>query len=171
MLGHALRDDVGCVGAKLLYGDNTIQHAGVITSIGGLAGHSHKNLPNNNHGYFMRPHLDQEVSAVTGACLMIQKDIFISLNGFDEFLFPIAFNDVDFCLKVLSSGLKNVYASEAILYHHESKTRGYEDTPEKKQRFAKESKTFQNTWKFYTQNDKYYSPHLTRNAEDFSIRK
>ena len=170
MLGHSLRDGIGCVGAKLLYGDNSIQHAGIITSIGGLAGHSHKHLPNRQNGYFMRPHLDQEVSAVTGACLMVKKEIFERLNGFDECLFPVAFNDVDFCLKALSSGLKNIYAADAVLYHHESKTRGYEDTPEKKYRFAKEAKSFQNAWKFFTVNDKYYSPHLTRKSEDFSIR-
>ena len=170
MLGHALRDNVGCVGAKLLYSDDTLQHAGIITSIGGLAGHSHKHLPNCSDGYFMRPHLDQEMSAVTGACLMVQKDIFIKLNGFDQNLFPVAFNDVDFCLKALTSGFKNIYASEAVLYHHESKTRGYEDTPEKKQRFNKESITFQKVWKYYSSADRYYSPHLTRAAEDFSIR-
>ena len=170
MLGHSLRENIGCVGAKLLYGDNSIQHAGIITSIGGLAGHSHKHLPNRDNGYFMRPHLDQEVSAVTGACLMIKKEIFERLNGFDEFLFPVAFNDVDFCLKVLSSGLKNIYAADAVLYHHESKTRGYEDSPEKQQRFLKEARSFQNTWKYFTSNDNYYSPHLTRKSEDFSIR-
>ena len=170
MLGHALRKDVGCVGAKLLYSDNTIQHAGVITSIGGVAGHSHKHLPNHQHGYFNRPHIDQELSAVTGACLMVKKQIFESHNGFDEFLFAVAFNDVDFCLKVLSSGYKNVYASQANLYHHESKSRGLEDTPEKQRRFKKEVRNFQHAWKFYTMHDKYYSPHLSRTSEDFSLR-
>ena len=101
---------------------------------------------------------------------MVKKQIFESHNGFDEFLFAVAFNDVDFCLKVLSSGYKNVYASQANLYHHESKSRGLEDTPEKQRRFNKEVRNFKHSWKFHTMHDRYYSPHLSRTSEDFALR-
>ena len=108
LASHAIRTDIGCVGPKLLYDDNTIQHAGIILSIGGSAGHSHKGIDNNSFGYFLRPHLTQEVSAVTGACLMVKSDIYKAVNGLDETLF-LAFNDVDF-VKVRKLGFRIIYS-------------------------------------------------------------
>lgn len=170
MAGHALRPDVGCVGSKLLYEDNTIQHAGIVLSIGGSAGHYHKGLDNSSHGYFLRPHLTQEVSAVTGACLMVKSEIYSAVNGLDEMLFPIAFNDVDFCLKVRKLGLRNIYVPSSSLYHYESKSRGYEDTPEKKKRFQKELASLHKSWGHLLREDPFYNPNLTKDREDFSYR-
>lgn len=170
MAGHAQRPEVGCVGAKLLFDDDTIQHAGIILSLGGYAGHSHKGLANNSFGYFLRPHVTQEVSAVTGACLMVRSDVYRAVNGLDEVLFPIAYNDVDFCLKVREIGLHIIYAASALLYHYESKSRGYEDTPEKKLRFQKEQTNLYRTWGHMLLEDPFYNPNLTKDREDFSIR-
>jgi glycosyltransferase involved in cell wall biosynthesis len=170
MAAHALRPDIGCVGAKLLYDDNTIQHAGIILSLGGFAGHSHKGLPDSSFGYFMRPHLTQEVSGVTGACLVVRSEVYKEVGGLDETLFAVAYNDVDFCLKVKSLGLRNIYVPSAVLYHHESKSRGYEDTPEKKIRFAREQTNLLKTWGSFLKQDPFYSPNLTKDREDFSIR-
>lgn len=170
MAGHVLRPEVGCVGAKLLFDDDTIQHAGIILSLGGYAGHSHKGLANNSFGYFLRPHVTQEVSAVTGACLMVRSEVYRCLNGLDEVLFPIAYNDVDFCLKAKDIGLRNIYAASASLYHYESKSRGYEDTPEKKLRFQKEQTNLLKTWGHMLIDDPFYNPNLTKDREDFSIR-
>ncbi|MEX1188179.1 MAG: glycosyltransferase family 2 protein [Bacteroidia bacterium] len=170
MQEHAISTETGCVGAKLLYKDNTLQHAGIILSLGGIAGHSHKGLPNDSLGYFMRPHLTQELSAVTGACLLVRSEVFRAVNGLDETLFAIAYNDVDFCLKVKSLGLKNIYCPNAVLYHHESKSRGYEDTPEKLLRFQREQTNLVHTWGDLLKEDSCYNPNLTKDKEDFSIR-
>jgi O-antigen biosynthesis protein len=170
MAGHAIRPGIGCVGAKLLYADDTIQHAGVILSLGGYAGHSHKGLPNRSPGYFMRPHLMQEVSAVTGACLMIRSHLFKEINGLDEFLFPVAYNDLDLCLKLGAIGLRNLYVPAAVLYHHESKSRGFEDTPLKIQRFTREKANLKAAWGQLLDEDFCYNPNLTKDREDFSLR-
>jgi len=170
MASYAVRKDIGCVGAKLLYEDDTIQHAGIILSLGGFAGHSHKGLDNQSFGYFMRPHLTQEVSAVTGACLMVRSEVFRQVNGLDETLFAVAYNDVDFCLKAREIGLKNIYVPSAVLYHYESKSRGYEDSPEKKARFAKEQSNLAKAWKHTLREDFSYNPNLTKDREDFSLR-
>ena len=170
LLEHSQRPEVGAVGAKLIYQDNTIQHAGVIIAIGGIAGHSHKYMPNDHHGWFSRPHLIQNLSAVTAACLMTKKRVFKEVGGFDE-NFSHAFNDVDFCLKLREKGYLMVYTPYAELYHHESLSRGHEDTPEKQARFRKEIKLFQGKWKEILANgDPYYNPNLTLDREDFSIK-
>jgi O-antigen biosynthesis protein len=169
MVSHAIRPDIGCVGAKLYYGNNTIQHAGVIIGIGGVAGHSHKHLPKNHHGYFSRLKLTQNLSAVTAACLVVKKSLFDSVNGLDEDNLKIAFNDVDFCLKIMELGFRNVWSPYVELYHHESVSRGAEDNPEKIQRFNKEMNFMIAKWKTNVAVDPFYNLNLTREHEDFSI--
>lgn len=170
MLGHAQRNDVGAVGCKLLYPDGKIQHAGIIIGIKGAAVDSHKYLHKDNPGYFGRPHLTQNVSAVTAACMMIRKKVFEEVGGFDENL-AIAFNDVDLCLKIREKGYLIVYTPFAELYHHESLSRGYENSPEKLDRLLKEAKYLRDRWGgVIDKGDPYYNPNLTLDVEDFSIR-
>jgi GT2 family glycosyltransferase len=118
----------------------------------------------------MRPHLTQEVSAVTGACLMIRSHLFKEINGLDEFLFPVAYNDLDLCLKLGAIGLRNLYVPAAVLYHHESKSRGFEDTPLKIQRFTREKANLKAAWGQLLDEDFCYNPNLTKDREDFSLR-
>lgn len=137
MLGFAQFKRVGCVGAKLWYPDNTVQHGGVILGVGGVAGHAFLNSTKTDPGYFSRLYTDYNYTAVTAACLMVSRQDFEAVSGFDESL-AVAFNDVDFCIRVFQLGRNNVWAHQAELYHYESKSRGYEDTPEKVKRFNKE---------------------------------
>jgi len=169
MVSHVVRKEVGCVGAKLFYSDDTIQHAGVIVGLGGVAGHSHKHFPRQAAGYFNRLKLVQSLSAVTAACLLVRREIYDELGGLNEEDLKVAFNDVDFCLRVRESGYRNVWTPYAELYHHESISRGHEDTPEKVARFAKEVEYMKARWGNFLVSDPYYSPHLTRAREDFSI--
>ena len=169
MVGHVCRQDVGCVGAKLYYSDGTIQHGGVIIGIGGVAGHSHKYAPANAYGYFSRLLLTQSLIAVTAACLLVRRDVYREVNGLDEQNLAIAFNDVDFCLKVRQAGYHSVWTPYAELYHHESVSRGSEDTPEKAARFQAEAEFMMKKWGEQLKRDPYYSPHLTLDREDFSI--
>ncbi len=170
LVGHAVRPEVGCVGAKLYYPNDTIQHAGVVLGIGGIAGHSHKYYDRRAPGYFTRLHLTQNVSAVTGACLLVRKAVYLEVGGLDEENLTVAFNDVDFCLKVREAGYRNVWTPYAELYHHESISRGAEDTPEKQARFRKETLTMKRRWGEHLNNDPFYSPNLTLEHEDFSIK-
>ena len=170
LLEHAIRKEVGTVGAKLYYPDGTIQHAGVILGLGGVAGHSHKHFPGNNAGYMGRTQVIQNLSAVTAACMMTRKDVFEEVGGLDEG-YSHAFNDVDLCMKIREKGYLIVWTPYADLYHHESKSRGYEDTSKKQKRFKKEINRFQEKWgDFLKKGDPYYSPNLTLDKEDFSIR-
>jgi len=169
MLEHCQRKEVGAVGAKLYYPNNTIQHGGVILGIGGVAGHSHKYFPRDSDGYMGRLKIVQNLSAVTGACMMIRKEVFEEVFGFDKG-FKVAFGDVDLCMKIRQKGYLIVFTPYAELYHHESLTRGYEDTPEKQKRFAHEIALFKEKWgHILEKGDPYYSPNLTLNKEDFSI--
>jgi len=170
MVSHAVRPDIGCVGAKLYYGNDTVQHAGVILGIGGVAGHSHKNYHKREHGYFSRLRVVQALSAVTGACLLVKKTIFNEVSGLDEVNLKVAFNDVDFCLKVSELGYRNIWTPYAELYHHESVSRGVENTPEKVKRFQTEALFMKNKWKNKLSLDPYYSINLTNNKEDFSMK-
>ncbi len=171
MLEHAQRQEVGAVGAKLLYPNNTIQHAGIIIGLGGYAGHSHKLCPINRPGYFNLLHSIQNVSAVTGACMMIARSKFDAINGFDEENFKVAYNDVDFCLRLREQGLLNVFTPYAELYHHESISRGYEDTEEKQMRFSGEKERLKARHRsIFEQGDPYYNSNLTHDREDYSIR-
>ena len=168
MVEQAQRPSIGAVGAKLLYGDGSVQHAGVIIGLGGVAGHSHKYFPGDAPGYFGTLQTVNNFSAVTAACLMVRRAVFDQVGGFDETL-QIAFNDVDFCLRVQAAGYYNVYLPHVELYHYESKSRGHENTPEKQVRFLGEQRIMQTRWSTGTRSDPHYSVNLTRDAEDFSI--
>jgi glycosyltransferase involved in cell wall biosynthesis len=170
MLELSQREDVGCVGAKLYYPDDTIQHAGIIIGLGGYAGHSHKLSQRDSAGYFNRLSVVQNLSAVTAACLMIKKSIYEEVNGMDEVRFKVAYNDVDFCLRVLEKGYLNIFTPFAQMYHHESISRGYETTPEKIARFQKEKDALSKRHNaILTKGDPYYNPNLTHDKENFSI--
>lgn len=170
MVGHALRSDIGCVGAKLLYPNETIQHAGVVMGYGGGAGHAHKYFPKDHPGYLNRIQATNNFSAVTAACLLVKKDHYKQVGGLNEQNLTVAFNDVDFCLKVLELGIRNIYCAEAVLYHHESVSRGVEDTIEKQKRFAKELAYIKTHWSDYIELDPAYNSNLTLKKENFSIR-
>jgi glycosyltransferase involved in cell wall biosynthesis len=170
MLELSQREDVGCVGAKLYYPDDTIQHAGIIIGLGGYAGHSHKLSQRDSAGYFNRLSVVQNLSAVTAACLMIKKSIYEEVNGMDEVRFKVAYNDVDFCLRVLEKGYLNIFTPFAQMYHHESISGGYETTPEKIARFQKEKDALSKRHNaILTKGDPYYNPNLTHDKENFSI--
>ena len=170
MVSHVLRPEVGCVGAKLYYPNDTIQHAGVVLGIGGVAGHSHKYFHKSEPGYFTRLHLVQNMSAVTAACLLVRKSVFEEVGGLNEQDLTVAFNDVDFCLKVHTAGYRNLFTPWAELYHHESISRGEEDTPEKVARFNKESDYMKDKWKKLLTNDTAYNPNLSNTHENFSLK-
>lgn len=170
LVGIASQPSVGCVGAKLLYDDLSIQHAGVIMGLGGYAAHSHRGLESEHAGYFNRSHVTQNLSAVTAACLAITKEAYWSVNGLDE-AFEVAYNDVDFCLRVNKKGFQNIYCATAVLYHYESKSRGLDISIEKQLRFEREKALLLSRWPEVIDSDPFYSPHLTRSAENFTIRK
>lgn len=170
MLMFAQRSDVGAVGSMLYYPDKTIQHAGVILGIGGVAGHSHRYKSANNVGYFARASIAQNLSACTAACLMMRKAVFNEVGGLDE-EYAVAFNDVDLCMAIRKKGYLIVFTPYSELYHYESKSRGLEDTPEKQKRFAGEIKRFQSKWQAeLDKGDPYYNPNLTLVSEDFSFK-
>lgn len=171
MVSHAQREDIGCVGAMLYFDNDTIQHAGVIMGIGGVAGHSHKHFKRDSHGYFSRLNIVQNLSAVTAACLLVKKTIFEQVNGLNEKDLTVAFNDVDFCLKVQAAGYRNLWTPYAELYHYESISRGAEDNPEKIARFNKEVDYMKATWATDKKPDPCYSPNLSLIREDFSVSK
>lgn len=170
MLSIAQQEDVGCVGAKLYYSNDLIQHAGVVLGVGGVAGHSHKYFTKNDHGYFSRLRLRQDLSAVTAACLLVKKSVYEKVGGLNEDDLTIAFNDVDFCLKVRELGLRNVWTPFAELYHYESISRGAEDTPEKVKRFNQEVNYMKDQWGKKLISDPFYNKNLTLQHEDFSLR-
>lgn len=170
LVEHAQRREVGAVGAKLYYPDDTIQHGGVILGLNGIAGHAHKHFPNHDPGYFFRLKIIQNFSAVTAACLMLRREVFTACGGFDEG-FKLAFGDVDLCMKVREKNLSVIWTPYAELYHYESKTRGYEDNPEKQQRFKQEQDLFKKKWRQQlAAGDPCYNPNLTLFHEDFSIQ-
>lgn len=170
MVSHAVRLDIGAVGACLWYPNNTLQHGGVILGIQGVAGHSHKHLSRKYGGYFSRVRFIQNLSAVTGACMVLRKEVFTTVGGLNSNDLPIAFNDVDLCLKIKELlGLRIVWTPYAELYHHESVSRGYEDTVEKQLRFASEIAYMKKRWGDTLLDDPAYNPNLTLDAEDFTI--
>ncbi|MBE7942570.1 MULTISPECIES: glycosyltransferase [Ramlibacter] len=169
MVSHAIRPGVGCVGARLWYPDGTLQHGGVVLGIGGVAGHAHKRWPRGDAGYFGRAVLLQSFSAVTAACLMVRREIFDQVGGLDEKL-RVAFNDVDFCLRVRKAGYRNVWTPYAQLVHHESVSRGLEDNPEKQRRFSEEVAFMKERWGKELVTDPMYSVNLTLEREDFGFR-
>ena len=169
MVSIALQPRVGAVGAKLYYPNNTLQHGGAIVGLLGCCGHSHKHLLRHGRGYSDRASLIQSFSVVTAACLVIEKSIYEEVGGLNESELKVAFNDVDFCLRVRESGYRNVWTPYAELYHHESATRGCDDTPEKMARNTKEVEYIQKRWGALLLNDPAYSPNLTLDFEDFSL--
>ncbi|HEV8073735.1 MAG TPA: glycosyltransferase family 2 protein [Opitutaceae bacterium] len=169
MASQALRPEIGCVGAKLYYPDGRIQHAGLILGIGGMAGHAWHGFPRDTHGQGYRALLQQTLSAVTAACLVIRRETYLKVGGLDEENFKVALNDVDFCLKVRAAGFRNLFTPFAELYHHESASRGYEDTEEKRQRFSSEVERLQRKWGEALFNDPAYNPNLTLDRVDFSL--
>jgi GT2 family glycosyltransferase len=170
LLQYVQRPDVGAVGAKLYYPDNTIQHGGVILGLGGVAGHAHHWYNRSAFGYFGRLIATQNLSAVTAACLMTRRHIFDEAGGFDE-RFTLAFNDVDLCIKIRRNGRLIVWTPFAELYHHESLTRGEDDTLEKQERFRSEVELFVKKWyQLLQKGDPYYNPNLTLLEPDFSLR-
>ncbi len=168
MVSQALRPGIGAVGAMLYYPLNTVQHAGVILGLGGVAGHPFKEFPRGDQGQKNRLRLVQNYSAVTAACLVIRKDRYLEVGGLNERDLPIAFNDVDLCCKLVAAGYRNLWTPYAEFYHHESATRGIEDTPEKKARFQSEIDYMMTTWGEFLLNDPAYNPNLTLVGEDFS---
>jgi O-antigen biosynthesis protein len=168
MVSFAVKPDVGAVGARLWYPDGTLQHGGVIIGAGGVAGHAHLRLPKGSPGYFSRAVLQQELSAVTGACLMIRRKVYQQVGGLDEQI-AVAFNDIDFCLRLRAAGYRNIWTPFAELIHHESASRGYEDNPEKIARFQREIRFMQSRWGTTLANDPHYNPNLSLRSGDYSI--
>ncbi len=162
LLEHSQRQQVGAVGAQLLYADGTIQHAGIVLGVRGVAGHAHKYLPAKNEGYFALPHLICNYSAVTAACLMVRKAVYEEVGGMDQRL-AVTFNDVDLCLRLRARGYLIVYTPYACLYHHESRSRWYQPPR------AEEVQLMLNRWGALLARDPYYNPHLTLEREDFSF--
>lgn len=172
LLMYAQREDVGAAGAKLYYADKTIQHAGVVIGLGAhrTAGHTHYKQPRQNLGYMGRLCYAQNVSAVTGACLMVKKAVYEAAGGLDE-SFAVSLNDVDFCLKLRAKGLLNVFTPFAELYHYESASRGLDDKGEKAERYNAESERFRNKWKEALEaGDPYYNPNFSLDRSDFSLK-
>ena len=171
MLQNCQQENVAAVGAKLYYPDDTIQHAGVVLGLGGIAGHIMCRASKEDPGYFGRMISVQEISAVTAACMMVKKSDFDAVGGLDE-TFQVAFNDIDLCMKFSAAGKKIIFTPYAELYHYESKSRGLEDTPEKQFRFDKEVKRFQEKWAQQLEmGDPYYSPNLSVTEGDCSLRE
>jgi glycosyltransferase involved in cell wall biosynthesis len=169
MVSHALRPGIGAVGAKLLYPDDTVQHAGIILGVKGVAGHAHKLIPRNSAGYLNRAMIIQNLSAVTGACMVLRRAVFEELGGLDEVNLTVAFNDVDLCIRLLENNYRIVWTPYAELYHLESASRGRDDTQENAPRFSKESEYMIHVWKDRLTSDPCYSQNLTLHGEDFSF--
>ena len=168
MLSHVLRPNIGCVGAKLLYPSRTLQHGGVIVGLGGCAGHSHKHAGRDSLGYSGHLSVVRNSSAVTAACLMIRKGIYLESGGFDEASLKVAFNDVDFCLRVQKIGYRNLWTPFAELIHHESASRGSDSqSKQKKKRSFQETRVLSNRWSLTNYNDPYYNPNLTNSSEQY----
>ncbi|MBQ9761044.1 MAG: glycosyltransferase, partial [Clostridia bacterium] len=167
MLMYVQREDVGAAGAMLYYPDDTVQHAGVLLGLNGIAGHYFKNFGRNEIGYMGRLSYAQDMTAVTAACMLIKASVFHQIGGLDEG-FEVAFNDVDLCMKIRKAGYLIVWTPFAELYHYESKSRGYEDTEEKQRRFMREIDRFQARWgKELRAGDPYYNPNLSLERDDF----
>ena len=170
MAGQALREEIGCVGAQLLYPDGTLQHAGVILGIGGVAGHSHKYQSASEPGHQLRAQLSQNLSAVTGAALMIRRALFQRLGGLDAEQLHVSYNDLDLCLRSMAAGYRNVYCAEAVLVHHESKSRGAPITQEALNQWQNERAVMQQRWGVILNSDPHYHPQLSLREENFGLR-
>ena len=169
MVSFAVQPEVGAVGCRLLYPDNTVQHAGVFLGLGGFAGHAYKHFPADHPGQYGRAKLIQCLTAVTGACMMLRKEIYDEMGGMDEENFAVAYNDIDLCLRIRAAGYLITFTPFAELYHHESASRGYEDTLPKIVRFDKEKAALAARWGDKISIDPYYNPNLTLDREDLSL--
>jgi GT2 family glycosyltransferase len=161
LVARVCLEGVGAVGPMMCYPDGTIQHGGVILGPGGVADHAHKYLPRGQSGYFGRAGLDQDLSCVTAGCMVIRREVFDAIGGFEE-RFEIAFNDVDLCLRVRNAGWRIIWTPAAMLYHYESASLGRHDGPERAEKFAEEIQMMRDLWGRYLDHDPYYSPNLSR---------
>jgi GT2 family glycosyltransferase len=168
MVSLALQPGVGAVGARLWFPNRTLQHAGVILGVGGVAAHSHRGMPAGREGYAGRAALIQTFSAVTAACLVIRKTLYQQVGGLDEIHLKESFNDIDFCLRLREAGLRTVWTPYAELFHHESATRSKNVSPQKREQFQQEAAYMHQRWGELLQNDPAYSPNLMLAREDFS---
>ena len=168
MASQALRPEIGMVGCRLWYPDDTIQHAGIILGIGGVAGHAHHRTTREQNGYFSRAQLVQNYSAVTAACAVVRAEVYRQVGGLDEQL-PVAFNDVDLCLRIRDAGYRNLWTPYAELYHHESASRGLEDTPEKQARFAEDTEYMVRRYATALLHDPAYNPNLALRMQDYTL--
>jgi GT2 family glycosyltransferase len=169
MLGRLIQPGVGAVGAKLFFADGRVQHAGDTVGPGGCANHLHHLLPGDAPGYMHRAVLAQDMSAVTGACLMTPRSLYLSLGGLNEQDLPVAFNDVDYCLRLRAAGWRVVWTPYAELYHYESVSRGSDETPEKRARADGEVAYMIKHWRHVMQHDPFYNPNLSYTRPDFSL--
>jgi glycosyltransferase involved in cell wall biosynthesis len=169
MVRHALQPEVGAVGARLWYPDGTLQHGGVVLGLGGVAGHAFPHIPRGHPGYFNRAMLQQNCSAVTGACMAVRRAVFEELGGFDEVNLGVTFNDIDFCLRLAERGYRVVWTPYANLIHHESASRGHQRTPEEEAQFLREAAYMQKTWAAHLLRDPFYNPNLSLNLPGFEI--
>jgi GT2 family glycosyltransferase len=168
-VAQALRPEIGAVGATLLFDDGTIQHAGVMLGIGGVAGHAHKYFDAQAEGYQKRLQFAHNVSAVTAATLVIRRSVFLEVGGFDAETFAVNYNDVDLCLRLLMAGYRNLFCPEAVLVHHESKSRGAPTEKAAFQQWQRERKAMQSRWGNLLEADPNYSPHLSMLEENLSL--
>jgi GT2 family glycosyltransferase len=164
MIGVATRPEVGVVGAKLLYPNGMVQHSGVVLGLGGLAGHVERYIESHDPGYCGRALFPQEISAVTGACMAVRRRVYLEIGGMDEAL-RVAFNDIDFCIRVMERGYRNIQLNDVVLIHHESLSRGKDDTPAKKRLFLEESRIIKAKHGQRLAEDRYFNPNLSREGE------
>ncbi len=169
MVSHALRPGVGPVGAMHYYPDDTIQHSGVVLGVGGVASHAHKGFTRGSEGMLNRARLVQNYSAVTGATLLIKRDLYLAVGGFDQEALPISFNDVDFCLRLNKRGFRTVWTPFAEFYHHESASRGDDLRPDRREAFAREVAEMERRWGHVLYRDPAYNTNLTLRKDDFSL--
>ena len=169
MASHAIQSEVGAVGARLWYPDKTLQHGGVIVGLGGVAGHAFTHLRRGRDGYFSRALLQQNVSAVTGACLAVRKELFEKMGGMNEVNLPVSFNDIDFCLRLGGAGYRNVWTPYANLVHHESASRGHQRTRAEQMQFVREATYMQEKWGPRLLDDPFYNPNLSLNLPGFEL--
>jgi GT2 family glycosyltransferase len=169
MVSHAVRAEIGVVGAKLLFPDGRIQHAGVVLGIGGFAGHVFSGCPGDTHGYMGRAQLIQNYTALTGACMVVRRSVFVEVGGFNETELKISFNDIDFCLRVHAAGYRNLWTPYALLYHHQGATRGEDITVAQKERAAAEAIYFRNQWRELIYDDPAYNPSLSIAGADYEM--
>jgi GT2 family glycosyltransferase len=169
LVSQLQRPDVGAVGAKLLFPNRTVQHAGVVLGMGGVGAHGHRGLAERERGYFGRASLAQELSAVTAACLLVRREAWRAVGGMDADKLAVAYNDVDFCLRLSDAGYRIVFTPFALLLHHESVSRGDDRTPEQRRRFEQEVATMHQRWGESLQQDPYFNPNLSLTSSDYVL--